>query len=67
MDVSFTTAVIEDHVAVGVSDFAQYNNLDLVVLATKGLTGLSHAVLGSVAERVVHLSKVPVLTIRGDS
>ncbi|MEE4270642.1 MAG: universal stress protein [Thermoanaerobaculales bacterium] len=38
---------------------------DLVVLATKGLSGLSHVVLGSVAERAVRLSKVPVLKVRG--
>ncbi len=66
-DVLFTTAVIEDHVAVGVSEFAEENEFDLVVLGTKGLSGLAHAVLGSVTERVVRLSKVPVLTIRGDS
>ncbi len=66
-DLSFTTAVIEDHVAVGASDFAEKNDFDLVVLGTKGPSGLTHAVLGSVAERVVRVSKVPVLTIRGDS
>jgi nucleotide-binding universal stress UspA family protein len=37
---------------------------DLVVLGTHGRRGLLHAVLGSVAERVVRLSPVPVLTVR---
>ncbi len=36
---------------------------DLVVVGTRGRTGLSHAILGSVAERVVRLSPVPVLTV----
>lgn len=37
---------------------------DLVVMGTHGRTGLSHLVMGSVAERVVRLSKAPVLTVR---
>ncbi len=37
---------------------------DLVVLGTHGRRGFAHAMMGSVAERVVRLSPVPVLTIR---
>jgi nucleotide-binding universal stress UspA family protein len=36
---------------------------DLVVMGTHGRQGLSRLTLGSVAERVVRLSKVPVLTV----
>lgn len=36
---------------------------DLIVIATRGLTGLRRVVLGSVAERVVRLARCPVLTI----
>lgn len=39
-------------------------DVDLTVLATHGRTGLSHLILGSVAERVVRESPRPVLTIR---
>ena len=38
--------------------------IDLVVMGTHGHTGIRHFVAGSVAERVVRTSKVPVLTIR---
>jgi nucleotide-binding universal stress UspA family protein len=38
--------------------------VDLVVMATHGRTGVSHLVLGSVAERVVRESVCAVLTIR---
>lgn len=37
---------------------------DLVVMGTHGRTGLSHLLLGSVAERVVRGSGCPVLTVR---
>ncbi len=37
---------------------------DLIVMATHGRTGFSHLVLGSVAERTVRESTVPVLTVR---
>jgi nucleotide-binding universal stress UspA family protein len=36
---------------------------DLVVLGTHGRRGLLHAMMGSVAERVVRLSRVPVLAV----
>jgi len=37
---------------------------DLVVMGTHGRRGLGHVVLGSVAERIVRTSPVPVLTVR---
>ncbi len=40
---------------------------DLIVLGTHGRRGLSHALLGSVAEKVVRLATVPVLTAHGTS
>jgi nucleotide-binding universal stress UspA family protein len=46
---------------------AQELNIDLIVMGTHGRRGLSHALLGSVAERVVRASPVPVLTVRASS
>ena len=37
---------------------------DLIVICTHGWTGLKHMLLGSVTERLVRHSPVPVLTIR---
>jgi nucleotide-binding universal stress UspA family protein len=37
--------------------------VDLVVMGTHGRHGLSHTLLGSVAERVVRASEVPVFTV----
>ena len=44
---------------------AQKGRYDLVVVGTHGHTDLKYLFLGSVAERVVRHSAVPVLTIRG--
>lgn len=45
--------------------FATEHGVDLIAMGTAGRTGLSHLLIGSVAERVVRLSKCAVLTIRG--
>ncbi len=37
---------------------------DMIVMGTRGLSGLKHAMLGSVAERVVRLAPCPVLTVK---
>jgi nucleotide-binding universal stress UspA family protein len=45
-------------------DYAQKNNIDLIVIASHGRTGLNRFLLGSVAEKVVRLAKCPVLVWR---
>ncbi len=45
-------------------DHARDHPVDLIVIASHGRTGLKHALLGSVAERIVRESPCPVLTIR---
>ncbi len=45
-------------------DHVAENDIDVVVMGTHGRTGLSHYLIGSVAERVVRRSPVPVLTVR---
>jgi nucleotide-binding universal stress UspA family protein len=43
---------------------AQELQADLIIIATHGRTGLSHALMGSTAERVVRSATCPVLTLR---
>lgn len=47
-----------------IQNYAQQCHFDLIVMGTHGRRGLSHAFLGSVAERVVRLAPCPVLTVR---
>ncbi len=44
--------------------FAKDNSSDLVVIATHGLTGIEHLLLGSVTEKVVRMAPCPVFTVQ---
>ncbi len=50
--------------AYAIVDYAREHDVNLIVLGTHGRTGLSHVMMGSVAEKVVRLAPCPVLTIR---
>jgi universal stress protein A len=45
-------------------DTAKARQVDLIIMGTHGRTGLSHVLLGSVAEKVVRLAPCPVLVAR---
>ena len=45
-------------------DYARKHQIDLIVMATHGRTGLAHALVGSVAEKVVRKASCPVLTVK---
>lgn len=49
---------------VEIVDAARDAGAQLIVMGTTGKTGLQHLLLGSVAERVVRMSDVPVLSVR---
>lgn len=49
-----------------VLELATKHGADVIVVGTRGMTGLRHLLLGSTAERVVHGAAVPVLTIHPD-
>jgi nucleotide-binding universal stress UspA family protein len=44
--------------------YAQTNGIDLIVMGTHGRGGVSHLLLGSIAEKMVRRSPCPVLTVR---
>ena len=60
---SIVTAITSGRVARQVVDYASRNAIDLIVLGTHGRTGVSHALLGSVAEAVSRRAPCPVLTV----
>lgn len=46
--------------------FAKDQQTDLIIIGSHGRRGVSHLLLGSVAERVVRVAGCPVLTVRPD-
>ncbi len=48
-----------------IADLIEEDDIDAVVMATHGRSGLSRAIMGSVAERVLRMVHVPVVMIRG--
>lgn len=72
--------IIEEKVTVGVNSelkvlsgepadmicsFAEDIDVDIIVMSTSGRTGLSHLMLGSVAEKTIRMSRKPVLVVPG--
>jgi nucleotide-binding universal stress UspA family protein len=46
------------------ADYATQNGVDLIIIASHGRSGVSRWVLGSVADRIVRNSCVPVMMVR---
>jgi nucleotide-binding universal stress UspA family protein len=64
-----TTAVLHGSATEEILTYVDDHDIDVVVVGTRGhhgLEGLERFLLGSVTERVVRRSPVPVLTVRTD-
>lgn len=59
--------VVEGAPAEQITGFAAEHGAGLIVMGTHGRSGVNRFLLGSVAERVLRESAVPVLTVRGES
>ena len=46
--------------------YAKETEIDMIIMGTHGRTGLTHLLMGSVAENVVRMAPCPVLTIKPD-
>jgi nucleotide-binding universal stress UspA family protein len=58
------TLAREGYPATVIEEEAERQNADLIVIGTRGLSGLKHLLLGSIAERVVQRAHCPVLTVK---
>jgi nucleotide-binding universal stress UspA family protein len=64
---SVETHLTEGNPSSAVVELATKLGADLIVMGTRGLSGLKHVLLGSVAERTVRLAPCPVLTLKDGS
>jgi nucleotide-binding universal stress UspA family protein len=60
------THLTADTPSAAIEQTARQIQADLVVMGTRGLTGLKHVFLGSVAERTVRTAPCPVMTVKGE-
>jgi nucleotide-binding universal stress UspA family protein len=58
-------SVLEGNPARETVHIADEHQIDLIVIATHGLTGIRHFLLGSVTEKVVRFAGCPVFTVKG--
>jgi nucleotide-binding universal stress UspA family protein len=56
--------VLEGNTANILTDYATKNDVDLIVIASHGRSGVSRWLMGSVAERIMRTSCVPVMMVR---
>lgn len=60
---SLESAIVEGSPPTQITQYAEENDCDVIIMGTHGRSGVDRLLLGSVAERVVRSSPVPVLTI----
>ena len=66
-DGTVSTEVRTGPIAREILEAARSTQADLIVMGTRGRTGVAHVIMGSVAERVVRLAPCPVLTLRAEA
>jgi nucleotide-binding universal stress UspA family protein len=60
---NLTLNVVVGDPAICIVDYVTQNGIDLVVMGTHGRSGLEHAIMGSVAEKVLRKTPAPVFII----
>ncbi|MDG5761595.1 universal stress protein [Natronococcus sp. A-GB1] len=62
-DIDITEAVVAGQPHKQISNYAANNDVDLIVMGSAGRSGVRRALLGSVAERTLRSTKIPVLVV----
>ena len=62
--VVFRSKVVFGSPTVEIQDMTKTGKFDIIVVGSRGQSGIKEAFLGSVANAIVHKSKVPVLVVK---
>ena len=62
--VSIQKAVLVGRAGESLAEYASKNDINLIIVATHGRSGVSRWVWGSVADKLLHSARVPVLMVR---
>lgn len=63
-DIKVKGVILSGYAAQKIIDYAMSNAIDIIIMGTHGRTGIGRVLFGSVAEKVVKTSPIPVVTIR---
>ncbi len=63
-NVEIESIILEGSPAVEIIDFAEKNDIDLIVMSSHGKSAIQRFPIGSVAEKVIKHSKIDVLVVR---
>jgi nucleotide-binding universal stress UspA family protein len=61
---AFSSEILVGRPFLEIITYAKENEIDMIVIATHGRSGLEHLLMGSTAEKVVRKASCPVLTVR---
>ncbi len=64
--IDVTAAVVKGKAKHDILDYAHEHAVDLIVIASKGLSGVERVLLGSVAQHIVREAPCPVFVVRGE-
>lgn len=67
LDVSshpFRTVILEGHAAKAITDYAKANQVDLIVMGSKGLSTFDELFLGSVSHQVTQMCSMSVIIVK---
>lgn len=62
--IQVNSVLLQGHPAQEILDFAEKNDIDMIVMGTQGKTGIDRFLLGGVTEKVVRNAKSEVLVVR---
>jgi nucleotide-binding universal stress UspA family protein len=62
--VKFQTKVLAGKAADSLIDYSEANDIDLILMATHGRSGVGRWIRGSMADRILRASRAPVLMVR---
>ncbi len=58
--------VLSGHAADALKDYLDKSEADLLFIATHGRSGITRWVMGSVADKLIHIAQIPVFLVRPD-
>ncbi|MFN2266998.1 MAG: universal stress protein [Desulfonatronovibrio sp.] len=63
-EIDVTGKVLSGYAAEEILNYADSENIDIIIMGTHGRKGIDRVLFGSVAEKIVKAAKMPVMTIR---